>query len=1395
VSLRRILFVVFQSCLFFSVIFPVTSLRAADVWDGPAFSATPDALRQAAAEIKPAKDMPVMVLLNERRLSFDAQGKEVETHHMIYRIENEEGVKGWAETSGEWEPWRQSKPEIKVRVISADGSVHVLDPRTMNDVPVHENDPEVYSDRRAYGGPLPAIAVGAIVEEEVTIRDTAPYFAGGTVGRRVLARSVPVHKSRVYLSHPESLPFHYALKLLPDANVRKSSESGQETITIENGLLAPYPEDLRYLPADVAPYAEVEFSTGTSWQRVAEEYALLANDKLRPADVQPLLAKINTTGASRAEIIGRIVVALHKSVRYTGIEFDQASLVPQFPAETLKRKYGDCKDKATLLAGMLRAAGIPASLALLDTGPGQDINVDLPGMGMFDHAIVYVPASRADGELWIDATDAYARPGDLPFMDYGRWALVVDEKTTALKKIPELTEAQNFHREIRQFSLAEFGLADIVEKNELRGPRESEYRDFYNGDAKHIRESSESYVKREYLSDSLISLDHGDTADVTQPFSVTFVAKGKRGTTDLERATMAIRVEDLFYGLPDYFTSSEEADKEKEKADKHEERAERDPPRIWDWQINPFINEWDYKIVAPPGFKLRALPPAKESQLGTARFTQKYSANADDTIVEAILRFESGKSRLTVTEAKGLRDALLQAEKSDPVFVTFDQVGHSLLTAGKIKEGLAAYHQLVQLHPKEALHRIQLARALLDAGLAEKARSVAKEATVLEPTSAQAYSTLAWVLEHDLLGRRMKKGFDYSGAVAAYRKAKELDPKDKDIRSSLAILLEYDATGERYTAKAQLKAAVTEFRELKKLDEEASRPFDDNILYDLWYARDFKGLAETVSALPANDTRRGFVIAGVAAEQGADAALKKSLEITTAEEGRTNALTYAGWLLLRLRKYSEAADLMAAGARGKSTETQTTIFAATLKKAKLREDIKIDDNDPRGVIQRFFALAFGHEDDFDQIHRLISRNALKSYDPKKDKEEFRKTMFQLRQQLEKSGVPFEVIGDIVLTNSRYSVEGTDALGYKVTMESPGAQPQDTFVVREDGQYKVLEFAMDGRKPPENLGWQALERLNSNDLAGARKWLDWARERIHMSGSDDPLSGQPFPYFWTKGQEGDAASVRAAALVLVPSKELKGDDLKALLQAKETAKTDQLKTEIDLVAASAYAAQERWAELTPVAEKLLQAYPDSMTAFRFVARSYARTGRLDDWDKLVQQDLAKHPDEADYVRAASELATYRGDYAKARQVIRALMDRSKATETDLNSYAWDALFLPAPLERDSVEAAERANQLSQNANFSIMHTLACLYARMGKPAQAHELLLKAMEAGSIEEPESAVWLALGEIAEQYGETDAARTMYARVEKQDLEGPTSNYVLAQQRLADLKTAAGVDAKSGG
>ncbi len=54
---------------------------------------------------------------------------------------------------------------------------------------------------------------------------------------------------------------------------------------------------------------------------------------------------------------------------------------------------------------------------------------------------------------------------------------------------------------------------------------------------------------------------------------------------------------------------------------------------------------------------------------------------------------------------------------------------------------------------------------------------------------------------------------------------------------------------------------------MKKVDEEYSRTYDDSILYDLWYAHDYKGVLDYAATLPASDVRKGLMLAAIAVQQ------------------------------------------------------------------------------------------------------------------------------------------------------------------------------------------------------------------------------------------------------------------------------------------------------------------------------------------------------------------------------------------------------------------------------------------------------------------------------------------------------------------------------------------------
>jgi len=397
-------------------------------------------------------------------------------------------------------------------------------------------------------------------------------------------------------------------------------------------------------------------------------------------------------------------------------------------------------------------------------------------------------------------------------------------------------------------------------------------------------------------------------------------------------------------------------------------------------------------------------------------------------------------------------------------------------------------------------------------------------------------------------------------------------------------------------------------------------------------------------------------------------------------------------------------------------------------------------------------------------------------------------MSTLRSQLRGSGLPLLTIADMSISSMRYTVEGNDSLGYKIITESPGAAAQHAFVVREGEGYKLAGFSPADSAVARDLAPLALRAIEKNDLVAARTWLDRARDELHITGGDDPLAGEPFPYFWTKGQEADASTARTAALVLLRPRALKGRYLDDLKQAREQAKSPLDRGRLTMVLAYAFGAQERWADRLPLVEELTKNFPTSLRAYDLAETTYEKLNQYDKWEAMDQDRIREHPDEMGYLRSATTLDEYRGDFRKARETLKTIIDKGRAAARDLNEYAWDALFLTDPIGRETIDTAQRAVDLDQNNGFASLHTLACVEAQAGMTTPARELLLKAMGAAHLEEPNSAVWFGFALIAEQYGLPDAARKMYQRVEKPKQESPVGTYTLAQEHLKSLAKAPG-------
>ena len=179
---------------------------------GPAFSASPEELVKAAAKVPAEKFMEATVLFERDAYTFDAEGRVTFRHTIIYRIETQAGVESWSEISSQWEPWYQSQPEIQARVIASDGKVSLLDQKTVTDGPANADSEDTYTDARVRKAPLPAMVVGAIVEEDTTVTDKLPFFSGGGVYEDSFSRGVPIVHSELVIDTPEKTRLQYRVR-------------------------------------------------------------------------------------------------------------------------------------------------------------------------------------------------------------------------------------------------------------------------------------------------------------------------------------------------------------------------------------------------------------------------------------------------------------------------------------------------------------------------------------------------------------------------------------------------------------------------------------------------------------------------------------------------------------------------------------------------------------------------------------------------------------------------------------------------------------------------------------------------------------------------------------------------------------------------------------------------------------------------------------------------------------------------------------------------------------------------------------------------------------------------------------------------------------------------------
>ncbi|MCF6335065.1 MAG: tetratricopeptide repeat protein, partial [Spirochaetales bacterium] len=523
----------------------------------------------------------------------------------------------------------------------------------------------------------------------------------------------------------------------------------------------------------------------------------------------------------------------------------------------------------------------------------------------------------------------------------------------------------------------------------------------------------------------------------------------------------------------------------------------------------PFVFKSIYTIHPPVGFSLRKLPESETLELGSITVEKSYELN--DGVVTARFSIDSGKRLLSPEEFDRTKKAVIKFSGENPVLLVFDHIGEKLLSEGDYRGSIDYLKKISEENPGKEIHLIRLADALLKAGLGLDAKKAALRAVAINDESEIAYSKLAWILQHDELGRRLGPGYDRTGAIEAYRKAIELDGEEWSNFANLAILLEYDSNGLRYNS-GDLAEAV----EIYKLigDKLSENGMDLNVLTDLLYLKDWEQLEEALGEIKNQKTVTLYKVVLYAAKGDFTAALGEASKTGNNQDKQT-LLSNAGELLIHIRNYKSAAVLFREAAKGSGDSISLESRADVLTGTVLNENITFDPENPEDLIKNFYRILYlSGGTDFQELKNLLTDDLYSKAMDRDSRNNFISQWWVLRNESIRAGLSLNVVLDLFLSNLKFQTRTDGEGGYHLKLIETGLNTNidsNFYIQRIAGSLRVA--GTDNFRAP--VGAVILDYLNTGKIQSAADWLDWYYKDYSYFGrsGDEPLYGQPVQGFW------------------------------------------------------------------------------------------------------------------------------------------------------------------------------------------------------------------------------------------------------------------------------------------
>ena len=311
-----------------------------------------------------------------------------------------------------------------------------------------------YDDVKETTFDFPAVAPGSIGTLETSMVDKNPHL----LSPFYFALDIPVVHCELQITFPKSMSIKYLLRGIDTANVQFSQETRHGDIT--------YTFTAKDMPAE-KPYDD---APGRAWygthlvfyiERYNDEQGKPVNylaatgdlyrlyrtyikdiNKQAGPDLTHLVDSLCRDAHSQEEKARAIYGWVQHHIKYIAFEQGMEGYIPRDANLVCSRRFGDCKDMASILTLMLRTAGIDAWYTWIGTRDLPYTYSETPLPIVDNHMICTI--RLGDNYIFLDGTDPYCVFGMPSFAIQDKQALLaIDDSNYRVLTVPTPAKEEN----------------------------------------------------------------------------------------------------------------------------------------------------------------------------------------------------------------------------------------------------------------------------------------------------------------------------------------------------------------------------------------------------------------------------------------------------------------------------------------------------------------------------------------------------------------------------------------------------------------------------------------------------------------------------------------------------------------------------------------------------------------------------------------------------------------------------------------------------------------------------------------------------------------------------------------------------------------------------------------